>query len=244
MIKSMVIEYDGSTYSGWQRQTQYRSVQGTIEKLLSKLYNCPVTIDGSGRTDAKVHSIGQVASFQCDGRFTPEKLKYVLNNLLPEDIFITSVDNRDEGFHARFSVKSKKYLYKINMNAHRSVFNRKYAYQLQKQLDIEKMIEASKYFLGEHDFTTYRAQGSSNVNPVREIYDIEFSVNQDELSICYWGNGFLYKMVRIMTGTLLDVGLGKIQPEMVAEIIISKDRSLAKKTAPAEGLYLLEVLYR
>lgn len=243
MIKKLVIQYDGSEFSGWQRQNTKRTVQGTIEKLLSKIYNTSVTIDGSGRTDAKVHSLGQVATFECTGSFTEEKLKYVMNNLLPGDIYILDVINMEDGFHGRYSVKSKRYIYKIHNTVQRSVFDRKYAYEYPHELDLEAMKRACRHFLGEHDFTTFRAQGSSNTNPVRVIYDIQIRNKDQLIEIDLLGNGFLYKMVRIIVATLLDVGIHKINENDIPSIIMSRDRNLAKRTAPAHGLYLAEVNY-
>lgn len=243
MIKKLVIQYDGSEFSGWQRQSTKRTVQGTIEKLLSKVYNTEITIDGSGRTDAKVHSLGQVATFNCNGRFTEEKLQHVMNNLLPPDIYIIDVKDMGDAFHGRYSVKSKRYIYKIHNSSNRFVFNRKYTYEFTDEVDVEAMKKASNHFIGEHDFTTFRAQGSNNTNPVREIHTIEIRKNDDLIEIDLVGNGFLYKMVRIIVATLLDVGTHKISERDIPLIIKSKDRNMAKKTAPAHGLYLAEVNY-
>jgi len=239
----MTIEYDGSGFCGWQRQNNQRTVQGEVEKLLKKFFNQPITIDGSGRTDSGVHSMGQVATFKSNGSFAPEKLKLIMNRLLPKDIFIKELDEVDLDFHGRYSAKKKKYIYKIDRSEDRSVFTRKHYCHYTKPLNLEAMKEATKFFIGEHDFTAFRAKGSGNINPVREVYEINFQEEGNFLEIEFIGNGFLYKMVRIMVATLLDVGTGKLEPADIADIIISKDRDRAKKTAPPEGLYLAEVYY-
>lgn len=240
----LTIEYDGTNFSGWQIQPSARTVQEEIGKAICKIIKKPVKINGSGRTDAGVHALGQVANFKGEFSIPVERIPIALNSILPKDICIKEAKEVHEYFHARYNAKGKKYIYKIYNGCVRSPLFRNYAYFVPQELNIEEMKEASKYFIGEHDFKGFMASGSSVVDTVRHIYDIDLSLKEDMITIEVMGNGFLYNMVRIITGTLVDIGVGKIRKEQLANIILSCNRDKAGHTAPAQGLYLAEVYYK
>jgi len=239
----LTIEYDGTSFCGWQNQPRGRTVQNEIEKALSILLKKKVKIYGAGRTDSGVHALGQVANFKEKIAIPTGKIPLALNGLLPEDIVIKSAEEMDPSFHARYSAVGKKYIYKINNTKFRKPLLRNYAYLVPYELDLEKMITASKYFIGEHDFKGFMASGSSVKNTVRTIYSFDVCMIDNMIIIETRGNGFLYNMVRIMVGTLVDVGRNKIKAHELPLIIGSGIREKAKHTAKAQGLYLAEVYY-
>ncbi len=238
------IEYDGTNYHGWQIQKNAISVQETIEKSISKLLENKVGIVGCSRTDVGVHAYGQVAHFITDSSIPGDKFSYAINNLLPSDIVIKQSEEVSEDFHSRYSAKGKKYRYLIYNGAHASAIMRNRTYHVRPELDFKNMQKAAKYFVGEHDFAAFQATGGQVRSTVREIFSIELQKKEDNLiSIEVSGNGFLYNMVRIIAGTLIYVGMGKIDADEIPLIIDSLDRTRAGKTAPAEGLYLMEIYY-
>ncbi len=239
----LTIAYDGTNYSGWQRQSNARTVQGEIEKKLRAITKQEIQIHGSGRTDAGVHALNQIASFKSDLSIPVNKLAFVLNNALPSDIVIKEVEEMDMDFHARYSANGKKYVYKIYNGAIRNPMYANYSYFVNRDIDINKMIEASKYFIGEHDFKGFMSSGSNVKNTVRTIYNINVWEKDEFIILEYKGNGFLYNMVRIITGSLLDVAFGKVMMKNLGYIIESKDRKNARHKAPPQGLYLAEVYY-
>lgn len=243
-VVKMIIEYDGTNFFGWQRQSKSRSVQGDIERVLTKIFKRKIQIDGAGRTDAGVHAYGQVATFKSAIPMPLENLKRALNNFLSEDIRILTLSFESEAFHARYSAKGKTYIYKVLNALERDVFTSHYAYHYPYEIKEELILEAISYLIGEHDFTSFMASGSSAQNPVRIIYDITLNKDGDNLELTYTGNGFLYKMVRIITGYLLEVGQGKILPQKTLELFENPTRKYTTKIAPAEGLYLNEVYYK
>ena len=196
-----------------------------------------------GRTDAGVHAIAQIANFKTNSNFPIEKYPIALNAKLKKSIRIQSAEEVDERFHSRYNCKKKTYRYVINNSKYGSSIYRNLEYFVPQKLDIEKMKKAIKYFEGEHDFKGFKASGTSSKSSVRIIYNAEIKQSSDRIFIELTGNGFLYNMVRIIAGTLVDVGLGKIEPEDLPEIINSKDRTKAGKTLPPYGLYLVEVKY-
>ncbi len=253
----LTIEYDGTGFSGWQRQPGKRTVQGELERVLSVLCACPVQIDGTGRTDAGVHALGQCASFSGEFGIPTGRIAQAANDMLAEsrlrggDIRILSAREVRPGFHARFSARGKKYVYRIR-NAHRMpVFLRNYRYHVRTPLDIGAMRTAVKAFEGTHDFAGFMAAGSNlKGSTVRTVWEasVTAQAQQEEqdgcdIEISVSGDGFLYNMVRIMTGTLVDIGSGKIFPQQLPGIIASKDRGRAGHTAPPQGLYMAEVYY-
>ncbi len=264
----IIIEYDGEKFHGWQRQPSLRTVQGTIEDVLSGLAGKCVQIEGSGRTDAGVHAFAQVASFNWydKGCVPVQKLQWVLNRHLPQDIFIKDLCVVDEEFHARFSAVGKTYEYCLCASDDRSPLLCTRMYMVPSSIDIERMKLGAQALIGTHDFKSFMASGSHVEDTVRTIYNIEFFVKNllfdddgdvNKLSekqvanntgkrlikIQFTGNGFLYNMVRILTGLLVDIGLGKKSVEDVPAIINAMDRTMVEHTAPAHGLYLKEVYY-
>lgn len=239
----LIIEYDGKGFNGWQKQPNKLNIQGEIERAIKEVTGEEVELNASGRTDAGVHAISQVANFKTQSNIDINKIPIALNSKLKKSIIIKKAEEVDLNFHARYNAKGKKYRYIINNSLVGSAIYRDLEYNFPIKLDVEKMKHAAKYFEGEHDFKTFRSSGTSNKNSVREIYKVEIKEENERIILEFTGNGFLYNMVRIMVGTLMDVGLGKIKPESIKDIIDSKERTKAGKTAPAQGLYLVEVYY-
>lgn len=246
MIKNfkLIIEYDGAHYSGWQRQKTDHTIQGEIEKALGIMTRRKITVIGSGRTDAGVHALGQTANFKCDTSLTPEAFQKGLNSLLPKDIVIKSCQPETMEFHARFDVKCKAYRYHI-LNHHLPIaVGRQYVWQIRRPLDTRTMVQASKYFVGTHDFKAFEGSGSPRAHTVRHVTMAQLSVGHGgKITFDIEANGFLRFMVRNIVGTLVDVGLGKLSLRDIPEIFRSRDRGRASATAPAQGLFLMSVTY-
>lgn len=239
----LTIEYDGKCYNGWQKQPNKLNIQGEIERAIYNITKEEVDLIGSGRTDAGVHALGQVANFKTNSQISIEKIPLAINSQLKNSIVIKEAEEVNERFHSRYNAKHKTYRYIINNSKCGTAIYRNLEYSYPFKLDAEKMKQASKYFEGEHDFKAFKSSGTSSKNSVRTIYKAIVKQEGEKIIIELTGNGFLYNMVRIISGTLLDVGLGKIQAEEIPEIIESKDRQRAGKTLPAHGLYLVEVKY-
>ena len=240
----LIIEYDGKSFNGWQKQPNKLNIQGEIEKAIGELTGEEIELVASGRTDAGVHSLGQTANFKTENETIPiEKFPVAINSKLKKSIVVKSAEEMDERFHSRYSVKSKTYRYVINNSEMGTAIYRDLEYHFPIKLDVEKMNKAAKYFVGEHDFAGFKASGTSSKSSVRKIYKAEVYREDDRIKIELTGNGFLYNMVRIISGTLLDVGMDKIKVEEIPEIIESKDRKRAGRTLPAHGLYLVKVEY-
>ncbi|HWO94804.1 MAG TPA: tRNA pseudouridine(38-40) synthase TruA [Bacillus sp. (in: firmicutes)] len=238
------ISYDGTHFSGYQVQPNQRTVQGEFEEVLKKMHSGQtVKIHASGRTDAHVHAYGQVIHFDTSLNIPADRWKKALNSLLPEDIAVREVQFVPMSFHARFNAVSKEYRYKITKSQERNVFQRYHMYHFPYDLDYIAMKEAIKYVIGTHDFTSFCSAKTEVEDKVRTIYEIEFFEENDELTFRFIGNGFLYNMVRILVGTLLDVGQGKIKSVEIKKILDGRSRELAGKTAPGHGLYLWQVHY-
>lgn len=237
----MSFSYDGSLFSGYQKQTNKRTVQGEVEKIISLIADEKTTIHASGRTDALVHAINQKAHFDLKRDMKKEALLKALNSLLPSDIHINNLEQVSDKFHARFDVVKKEYEYLINTGAY-SVFDRNYVYQYNKELDIKAMKEAACYLIGEHDFTSFSKSDPSKETMVREIYSIEIT-ETDIIKIKFSGNGFLRYMVRNIVGALIEVGSNKQKPDYIKDILDKKDRTKAGVTASPVGLYLKDVIY-
>lgn len=240
----LTIEYDGTNYHGWQIQKNAVTVQEIIEKAMSRLLGCKTGITGCSRTDVGVHAYGQVAHFTTDSKIPADKFSYAINNLLPEDIVIKKSEEAAQDFHARYSAKGKKYRYLIYSGPHSSAIMRNRACHVRPVLNITDMKLAADYFVGQQDFAAFQATGGQVRSTVREIYDLRVMQREDNI-ICIEvsGNGFLYNMVRIIAGTLIYVGSGKIKVPEIPGIIKGLDRTQAGKTAPAQGLYLMEIYY-
>lgn len=239
----LTIEYDGKKFGGWQKQPSKLNIQGEIEQAISEIVSESVELIASGRTDSGVHALGQVANFKTNSNIPIEKMAIAINSKLKKSIVIKRAEEVPENFHARYNCKGKKYRYVINNSSQGTAIYRDLEYYIPQKLDIEKMKQAIKYFEGEHDFKGFRASGTSSKNSVRIIYKAEVIKKEEKIIIELTGSGFMYNMVRIIAGTLVDVGLGKILPEDIPDIILSKDREKAGKTLPGYGLYLVEVYY-
>ncbi len=239
----LVIEYDGTSYHGWQSQNNALAVQDVIEKAIMTLTGEKCKLIGSGRTDAGVHAIGQVANFITNSKIPPEKFSYALNNILPDDIVIKSSEQVPGSFHARYSAIGKKYRYVIYNSRQRSALLRNRAYFVPYDLDIPSMEKAMKYFVGTHDFAAFKAADSTEKSSIRTITDTWLKKEGEIVTFEIAGDGFLYNMVRIIAGTLVEVGMGKIAADDIPHIIESRDRRKAGRTAPPHGLYLVEVYY-
>ena len=238
----LTIQYNGKNYCGWQKQNNSLGIQGTIENAIKEITKEEVKIIGSGRTDAGVHALGQVANFNTNCNIPIEKIPNALNSKLPKDISIINAQEMDLEFHSRYSAKGKKYRYMIYNNPYRSPIYNNISYFVKYDLDLEKMKKEAKALIGTHDFKGFMSSGSSVVDTVRTIYDIQIFKQEDLIIIEVEGNGFLYNMVRILVGTLVDIGRGRIDINMLS-IIESKSRSMAGHTAPAHGLFLKKVDY-
>ena len=236
--------YDGTKYKGWQRQGNTdNTIQAKLEALLSRLLGSPVEVSGSGRTDAGVHAYCQVCSFRADTEMSAEDILSALRRYLPEDIGAMSLTKAAPDFHARLSCREKSYLYRIWNSDLPNVFSRRYTYTFPDALNISEMRRAAALMLGRHDFTSFCANKHMKKSAVRELRSIEIYPHEEELRILLTGDGFLYNMVRIIVGTLIEVGMGAKSADSIPDILRAKDRSQAGFTAPAQGLALYEVKY-
>lgn len=240
----LTIEYDGTNFSGYQIQPGKRTIQGEIENALEKLYGEKVMTFSSGRTDAGVHAFGAVLHFDPPKTLKNPKIQESINACLPEDVKVVKLEKTDETFDARFSAKRKTYVYKFYLSKFEHPLQRNHALQVDDRVDVEKMNQACKYLVGEHDFRSFVARKSGKTNFVRTIFDAKIEKTaENEYQFKISGNGFLYNMVRIIMGTLINVGLSRIQVSDMEKIIQAKDRTKAGKTVKSGGLYLLEVVY-
>ena len=237
------VAYDGSTYYGWQRQNDFITVQQKVEEAISALMKKPVAVRGASRTDTGVHAMCQGVVFETETTIPVEKMPYAINSFLPNDIVVNGAREVGEDFHPQYSVIDKTYEYKIQNCAFRNPLLYNYTDFVHYELDIDKMNEACQYFIGEHDFNAFCASGSQTKTTVRTIYKLNVRREKDIVTISVTGSGFLYNMVRIIAGTLVAVGSGKIKPEEIKDIIESKDRTKAGKTLVPNGLTLMEVNY-
>ncbi len=239
----ITVQYDGSRYNGWQRQgNTQNTIQERFENVLSKMCGKNIEIFASGRTDAGVHAEAQVANFKCDTELSAEEINKYLNQYLPQDILVTSLAEVDERFHSRLNAVSKTYEYKIATRKP-DVFIRKFVYFAEDETDIEKMQLAAKQIVGTHDFKGFSSVGKIKKSTVRTINYIEIFEEDDIITIRINGSGFLYNMVRIISGTLYEIGTGKLDETVISEVFEKKCREAAGTTLPACGLMLKEVFY-
>ena len=244
MRVKLTVAYDGTSYCGWQFQPNGISVQEVLNEKLSELFSQEIKVPGASRTDAGVHALGNVCAFDVDTKMPAEKIAFALNQSLPEDISIVDSCEVDKDFHPRFHKGKKTYEYRILNRTFPDPTRRLYSLFYHRPLDEEAMNRAAAYLIGEHDFTTFSSIHAQTNTFVRTIYDCRVSRDEnDMITLHIEGNGFLYNMVRIITGTLIEVGWGKRTPESIGEILEKKDRSLAGPTAPPEGLTLVEIEY-
>lgn len=243
----LVIQYDGTRYNGWQRQGNTPdTIQEKLENILEHLYGEPVELNGSGRTDAGVHALHQIANFRIPrmlSRYSCQDILAYFNQYLPQDIRVLSVEKVPERFHARLSAVGKLYEYRIDCGPIGRVFDRRYLCRIEEPLNLSRMQEAAGHLMGTHDFKSFCANKHMKKSTVRTIEDISFELEDGILYIRYRGDGFLYNMVRILTGTLIEIGLGDRLPSQIPSILEGRDRSLAGFTAPAQGLFLVDVYY-
>ncbi|MBI4794278.1 MAG: tRNA pseudouridine(38-40) synthase TruA [Deltaproteobacteria bacterium] len=240
----LLLEYDGAAYHGWQRQKNALTIQEVVEKALAKLIGEPVKLLGSGRTDAGVHAWGQVANFHTASHIPLKAFHAGLNSLLPRDIAVLDAAEAPADFHARKSARAKTYEYRILNRKEPSPLNRRYAWLVRQTLDLEAMAQAAAMLLGEHDFSAFRASGGSPGHAVRQILAAAWHPGAEgSLRFSITANGFLRGMVRSLVGTMVEIGQGKRPPEDLAGLLASGDRSGAGATAPAHGLFLVEVVY-
>lgn len=241
----LTIEYDGTDLAGWQTQSQNnRTVQGEIEKALKTIFKKKIHLIGSGRTDAGVHALGQVANFKTDAKMATEEITRALNGNLPADIVILKAQEISSNFHAQYSAKRKTYRYTILNRRQRPALQKNFCLHIPYKLNLSLMKKAAKDFVGRKDFRSFMASGSeSKKDTTRTIYKISLRKIQDFILIDITANGFLYKMVRNIVGTLLDIGSGKIDKNSVKAILKQKTRLAAGVTAPAKGLSLIKVEY-
>ena len=240
----IVLQYEGTKYQGWQKQESTdNTIQGKLENILTKMVGVPVEVHGAGRTDAGVHAKGQVAHFKADTDMSEEKIQEYINQYLPEDIAVISVKEAGERFHARLNAVGKIYQYRIINSNIPHVFDRRYVHVVEKPLDLNKMRKAADILMGTHDFKAFTSTKRGKKSTVRTIESIDIRKCDDEIVLTYKGDGFLYHMVRILSGTLIEVGLSQRSVESVTRTLELQDRKNAGFLAPAKGLTLIEVLY-
>ena len=239
----LTIEYDGKDFNGWQKQPNKLNIQGEIERAIEEITGESINLIASGRTDAGVHSLGQVANFKTSSNIPLEKIPIAINTKLKRSIRIINAEEVNENFHSRYSCKKKTYKYIINNSENGTAVYRNLQYNFSQKLNEIRMNEAMQYFMGEHDFRGFKASGTSSKSSVRKIYSGSVNREKDLIIIQITGNGFLYNMVKIIAGTIVEVELGKIKPEEIEKIIDTGDRQKAGKTLPPQGLYLVSVDY-
>jgi tRNA pseudouridine38-40 synthase len=238
-----LIAYDGSRFFGWQRQDGFRSVQQALEEALEGLVGDPVVVHGAGRTDTGVHALGQVAHMHVDTPLDDDRLRHALNFHLEEGLCVLRLETCRDDFHARYDARGKRYAYCVATGRFRPPFGRAYTHWVCDPLDLAAMRQAGALLVGRHDFSAFATAGSPRKSPVRTLAHLHVRARRRSLAIVVQGDGFLYNMVRAIAGTLLDVGRKKLAPLDVGAILASRDRRTAGPTAPAEGLWLLSVLY-
>ncbi len=240
----LVIEYDGSGFNGWQKQPNKLNIQGEIEAVIENITKEKIELIASGRTDAGVHAIGQVANFKTNSNIPIEKIPIAINSQVKNSIRIKSAEEVDERFHSRYNCKRKTYRYIIDNSKYGSSIFRNMTYHMPIKLNINEMQKAVKYFEGEHDFKAFKSSGTSSKSSIRTIYEAKVIEKNEYIILELTGNGFLYNMVRIIAGTLVDVGLEKLKAKDIPVILEKKDRQKAGKTLPPQGLFLVKVEYK
>ncbi|MFQ5657441.1 MAG: tRNA pseudouridine(38-40) synthase TruA [Candidatus Methylomirabilales bacterium] len=239
----LVVEYDGTAYHGWQVQPGLPTIQGVLQEAVKRVTGEEVQITGAGRTDAGVHALGQVANFWTGKGMSSNAWEGALNSLLPPDVVVTEVEPALEGFDARRSAKAKTYRYSILTGRSPSALERYLLLHIRDRLDLASMAEAAAYLIGQYDFSAFRAADSDQTNAVRNVYEARFVTERDRVHFIITGSGFLKHMIRIVVGTLLDVGKGRVSPADFRGTLRSRNRQHAGRTAPPHGLCLMHVSY-
>jgi tRNA pseudouridine38-40 synthase len=243
----LIIAYDGTNFSGWQFQPNRRTVQGAVEDAWRQITSEEVSVSASSRTDAGVHALGQTVGVESDTHLTADQVFRALNATLPHDVIVKHVEEAPPGFHATRDANGKRYRYSISNSRSRPLFERNYVWHVPKPLDVEVMNRAGQLLVGTHDFMSFQSAGSERESTVRTITAIEVRRNIGELEsrveIDVEGDGFLYNMVRIIAGSLVDVGAGRRDERWLADALVARDRRVAGRTAPPQGLCLLKVFY-
>ncbi|MFA9423556.1 MAG: tRNA pseudouridine(38-40) synthase TruA [Sedimentibacter sp.] len=240
----MIIQYDGTRYKGWQKQTEdIYTLQGKLENILSAMTGEEIQLIGCGRTDTGVHALNYTANFHTNSNMTPEDMDKYLYVNLPDDIGVKSIKNSSERFHSRYNILSKTYLYRINNSAIKNIFDRKYINNISEKLDLERMKQCSELLIGTHDFQSFTTLKSKTKSTVRTINSINIGEKDGIIEIEVNGNGFLWNMVRIILGTLIEAGKGKLSLSDVENILNAKKRADAGPMAPARALFLKDVEY-
>lgn len=239
----LTIEYDGREYNGWQKQPNKLNIQGEIERAIQTVTGKEVELIGSGRTDAGVHAFAQVANFQIDSEFPIEKMAIAINSQLKKSIRIQKAEEVAENFHSRYNCHKKTYAYIIDNSNQGSAIYRNLTFHVSQPLDVEAMQKAANYLVGEHDFSSFKSSGTSSKSSSRTIFAAQVIKEQERVVISLTGSGFLYNMVRIIAGTLVEIGMGEKDPEEMQTILEAKNRQMAGKTLPPHGLYLMQVEY-
>jgi tRNA pseudouridine38-40 synthase len=242
-ILKLVLEYDGFEYCGWQVQDNAPTIQGVVEEALGKILGERVRVSGAGRTDAKVHAVGQVASFPCASDLPTAALQRALNSMLPRDVVVHEVQDVPADFHARFSARGKVYTYRILNRPLRAALRLRYVWHIAQPLDVTAMATAASALQGTHDFASFQATGSEVKTTERTLTELTIARQGDEVVLSCTANGFLRHMVRTIVGTLVEVGRGVRRPTDIQRILDAHDRRQAGVTAPPQGLYLVQVLY-
>lgn len=244
MNVKLTLEYDGTDFCGWQVQPGQRTVQGAVEEALSRLLGQEVRIHGAGRTDAGVHAMAQVATFSVDTAIPPERLRFALNPLLPDDVKVVASESMPEDFHARYSARAKTYKYYLLFSDKPSPLNRNRAWRVGTKLDLAAVNAGLKLLEGRHDFKAFSSTGSNVTSTERILYQADLSCVDNMGVVTLYGNGFLYNMVRIIVGAVVAMGQDKLSADTIVTALATGERSLLSATAPAHGLYLFEVHYR
>lgn len=239
----LTVEYDGTVYSGWQKQPQVTTLQGTLEERISRICGHPVDLLVAGRTDSGVHALGQTANFHTTSRLPVSKIRKVLNQLLPHDIRIVKAEETHPNFHATYHASAKLYRYVIRNTHDYTVFDRHHYHHVRFPLNVSAMKKASRFLIGTHDFSAFRGPLGKWGDPKRTLMKIDIKKMGPNLVLEYTGVSFLHQMIRILSGTLLYAGLGKFKPEDVGRILKSKDKKQTGPTLPPNGLFLVKVFY-
>lgn len=240
----LVLQYEGTRYQGWQRQTSTENtIQGKLENLLTRMCGEPIEIHGSGRTDAGVHALGQVANFHTNCEMATEEMQEYINRYLPEDIAVVALSEAAPRFHSRLNACGKHYEYCVINSSVPHVFHRRYALEVPEKLDVLAMEQAAGYLCGEHDFKSFTSAKKGKKSTVRRIDEITITREGDIFTFSFKGSGFLHHMIRILMGTLLQVGKGEVAPENIQAIIDAQNREVAGPLVPAKGLTLVEVFF-